>query len=464
MADQSEPPMPGDVVRSRGRMPLRALFVFTFCFVVGLTIESRNPAATRALFTYISGLGSVQALENYRWYGLLMATVAIAMAIGIVCEASALRRRLTALTAHEAPWRFALRLEIGWRLAIAALIAASLVARYLYYRFGLLRARGDAEEWQSLPTHHLLWLAMIVVLIAAVARHVPQRVRRQPIEIMLFASFLAAATVVYLTIDSTLIVSLVHRACWNIDSRLKFTGNRYGRAAPEIQEWVAIGGVLAACAWGAASLMLADALRRRTHPRIATLETALGAGLLAAGAAYCVWFARTGFPAMSPEVGTVPRASNWFLDVTAVVMAMVVITAVALRCAREDEASPMRVACPPQLYESWLCLATLAISIFFFAYDFVRLLYELFEQNTIPIPGVLVHFAKDPTTFLQLAILLLGLQLAWKRWWNREPESVLVIRRASPARFVWAWVALAGIVAVGVPTLVAFAHSRWLTP
>ena len=71
---------------------------------------------------------------------------------------------------------------------------------------------------------------------------------------------------------------------------------------------------------------------------------------------------------------------------------------------------------------------------------------------------------KYPYFYLSFAVLMLSIQLCWRRWRRRNDLVTWELMAIDRTRFIWNWVRLAMLAIVGLPTLSAYCFIYWLGP
>jgi hypothetical protein len=269
--------------------------------------------------------------------------------------------------------------------------------------------------------------------------------------------------VVYVTITQrTMILYLVHIAAGAIDAAQRHATSRYHVDTIDKQASFANLAIGAMVAYVLSAVLLADALRRRGRSGLRRLEASCGVILLAASAAYCVWYNAVGFPMASPDLAEAHH--NNYLRLSGLVLGLMVASVGAYRNARTEE-PPVAISRPRLLHETAFCLTCLFGATIVLVVDFVRsyLDFKSFFGGTtnLEFAGSLVG---DSETQLRVALALVTLAACWRAWKLRGLPKATEFSRLDPGRLATTWVTLAALLAVGVDTLAAFSFAVWMTP
>jgi hypothetical protein len=398
------------------------------------------------------------------WFVVLLAAVSAAMVIGLIQEAMALGRLRSNQAGNASGWRFTIVVAAAWRIVTAALLTTCLVIRLLANRDRLSFPDVSLEHGDLWMTE-LWWLTMIAVLCSMLAssRDAPRPRRRVWDDV---AAILAASVIIALgAIFHGFIHYLVHVACADFDAANKHSVGRYQLTSQADQAWIASVGGAAMAAWSAAACLLVDVLRCRRSGLVGRVETCLGVLLLVAAAGYYLWFELFLLPHASPDFASAGRASSWTLDVGAGVMVVILATAGALRWSRLGAPGDdgLTIVYPHVLYRSMLCTWLLVVAGIVLGYDWVRMVF-VWSATIGEALEFVAYMASMPPTYLQLAIVILGIRLTWRSSKHRTAVGTLVIERLSPGRFFVAWTTLVALIVVGAGTVAGFSFSWWLGP
>jgi hypothetical protein len=418
---------------------------------------------------------SVGLATNPNLLSALEPAIATAVVIGLVQEIVQLARA-KAGSPHNSEIRFARFFAITWRTAITIVLVALLT-------FNLLTARGfisypDRSNILTFETAaYAMSLCIVVAILASVERwrsasRVPAAPRRYP-DLML--ALIAIVISLLMIMEGTTLDYLVHRAMAGIEKAQNPRWHRPGVYIPlEEENYRPL--------WLAALAVLCLSFAAATVPRLRSTSKSRGTNWFKLGAVvslllfpvvFCYWYYEHALERLSPEIAGAGLAMLTFDLVAAIWVGAVIVTAGAYKLSRTGTAESLHSGSDDDpgehipLYESLPCLAMM---VGHSLYGLGTWVYDLFfaESSAFMLRpwnlGLVISTISFPGTLFIFASALATFQLCWYRWKARRharPDKLIGI---SPSTFAQAWLALALLLAVAVPTLRAFAFILWLGP
>jgi hypothetical protein len=286
-------------------------------------------------------------------------------------------------------------------------------------------------------------------------------------------ALLAILITMLMVMEGTTLDYLVHLACSNIENAQNPRWHRPGVYLSLAEEnyrplWLA---ALAVLCLGVAAVTISR-LRSTTRSRRNWLKLGAVVCLLVFPGAFCYWYYEHALERLSPEIAGSGLAMMTFDLVAAIWVGAVIVTAGAYKLARTEKVEILQSASDDDLgeriplYESLPCLAMLVVHSL---YSLGRWAYELFYDNSFAMIrpwniGLLISTLSFPGTLFIFASALASFQLCWYRWKARQHSRPNMLFGLSPSTFGQAWLALALLLTVAVPTLRAFAFILWLGP
>jgi hypothetical protein len=443
-----------DAPRRDYRLKLRTLFAFMVCFAVGLSVGAAPRASPGTANFY-------ELFIESDWYIVLLGSTAAAIVAGLGQESAVLASGLRANPLREA-LKSTIAIEVAWRLLLSALLVVCLATQFALRRNFIQLPYGDGFVSNDVLTTFVFPLAILTAISAAsnAKAAVPRRGRMW---LNALAVLGAAFIVVYVMLTQrTLIVYLVHIATAGVDAAQRHTATRYH--VDTLAELTSFANLAteALVAYALAAALLADALRRRGRSMLRKLEAGCGALLLAASAAYCVWYNAVGLPMASPDLADAYR--DTYLRISGPVLGLMIASVGAYRNAKNEE-PPIVLARPRLLHESAFCLACLLGATVVLVVDFVRSYWNFSSvfggTSNMEFAGGLVG---DPETQLRVALALVSLAAGWRAWKLRGLPKSTMLSHLDLRRLVITWTTLAALLAVGVNTLAAFGFAFWMRP
>ncbi len=427
------------------RLGLKQIFLLFVCVAVGLTV---SPSLL----------------------GFLEPAIATAVAIGLFEEVLQLVRKKSCQPGRE--YRFAKAFAITWR----AFFVISLIAHLIYSSL-LMRGYVSYERRDVFPATEFAneggSLCVVIAILVSVGRWrlalATQSISHRYLIGGLFAAFLVAFLMI---MEGTAGDYIVHLAVAGVEEAQDPRWRRQGVYVSLEDEgyftlWFASTALVALFAYGIMVLKLRSP-SRSSHGNYLRLATF--ASLLLIPVVFYSWYCKQGLERLSPEIaeaGLAMVASDWLF---AVWVSVIAITAGAYWVARIHVSTESQYSQDISdydfipLHESLPCLVALVLNSMYLLWVWS---YALFDTSSgFGRQGILFNLSLlwYPTTLLEIAFIGASLQLCWYRWKLRNHPRPAKLYELSPKVFGQSWVALALLLAVGVPTLRAFAFIAWLGP
>jgi hypothetical protein len=449
---------------------LRTFFLIFVCAAVGLTVggspRSIDPDA---------GLLGLAAQTPTNWRDGLLAAVSMGMIIGLVQQVLQFNRVRASAPSIDQRFAFAIRFAIVWREIVAGIIFVCLLSKMLIAR-GLLTlpAQEAVNGHETFP--QILWLCCVLIVLTATVIRWKAASDVQRVGAMRCLAIVSAAFVLAVIIyrDLTFISFLVHVATAGVDATIPPHVNRANVFPNHHQEgfrtfWIAFAAVC--CALTAAVGLVAinevpQAAYRRPWRWIAVVTMCI---CLTGG--FAIWYYGWEFHRISPDIASVGPASSWleFVGGALIVLLLISIGACRLTQMRSKLRSEPDVVLATDMsffHESSLVIAAI---LGFVAVYFIQLVQMItappvfaFLANSLG-ESLLYAFC-DVLTLIVFGIAVLTAKLAWLRWRRRDSPPDLLLIPMAGRTFCFNWMAIAVLVAVGLPTAAAFAFVMWLGP
>ncbi len=452
------------------RFRLRTIFLVFVCAAVGLAIGFEPPAKT-------GGFSVGNLLHFVHWVRAILAAASIVVIIGLLQQIRQFRRWARSSERSSRADTFGLQLAIVWRRVLALTLACCIVAAYLAPRRLLPLSTTPSLMLDLFPD--VLWFAcMVAVLFESLSRWRARKPRPAALRDHSALWWVTGVVFALLVLPQVAgIHFLAHLATSGIEANIPLRFQRAGAFPIQATEgfrltWLSLGAVAAV---GIAILLWWYASRTPCATRTKRLLAGAGYVLsLAVAAAFCIWFYRTEFYRVSPDLA----GSKWtvsdlvwpeWLAPTTLVAALVSVGAFQL--ARRDEcweplSDKTRADDYDPLHDSVPCLLLLTIAALLYELDLLHCFVDSMTWfgGSFRWSELFYDLLAFPDNYLALAVLVLSLQLLWYRWRRRGEQPDWQLAVVDGRRFVLNWVALAVLVVVGIPTVAAYAFAFWLGP
>lgn len=445
-------------------MDLRTLLAWTVYATIGMALGSAPPPEADSDLA-ILGIGPPINLNPH--FALLGAASA-AMAVGLVQQARSIRRQTADWPDEFAPFHTGARWEAGLRWGLAAMLVGCMTIQLLNMQGFVTFPEDDLFLYDDVVTQYLWWLAVLIVLGDAVRRVDGGRPHRSHwlINGVIGLGLLGLAT--YMVTDLALVNYLVHVACRGVDAAQPLRYQRYPVTTLG-SEW----SLILTNAGGAAVIVIAAALMLRQianhglnslrRPKmLAALALLLG---VSGGISYYHYAIERYW--LAPDLEGIGFTSSWWQRAGGVAVAAVLVTYAIYRCWHASAALATTTASShaslalPLAGEQFFVLFVLAAPAVLYMGQSIWAAFNA-GYLTTPLEGLL-YLTLTPSTYFIMAMLALGLRLIRLRWQGRVPAPLVVIPLRS-SDFILAWLLLAAIVAVAIPTFAAFGFAYWLGP
>ena len=422
-------------------------------------------AAGSAVDPDLTALGIIS--PNLNAFNALLGAASAAIAVGLVQQALAIRQQAANWPSGLALHRTGAHWEAALRCALSATIVGCMTIQLLNMRQFLTFPEDDMFFYGDVVTQYLWWLTILIALADASRRVIGDepRPRRWLISGVIWFGLLGLAT--YIVTDLAFIGYLVHLACRGVDAAQPLEYQRYP-VMTLAAEWS-----LVLTTAGAATAVVTAAvliLRQFAKHGLSSLrcprKLVTLAFLLATSGTVCFWYYASSRHWLSPDWEGIGFGSSWWQQRGGIAMAAVLVTYAIYRCwhASATSATPdnsrVLLALPlagEQFFALFILAATAAL---YTGQNIWAALAESFFSA--PLDGLL-YLAITPSTCFIVAMLVLSLQLIRLRWKGRAPAPLVVVPLRSND-FILAWLALAAIVIVAIPTFAAFGFAYWLGP
>jgi hypothetical protein len=433
---------------------LRTIFLFFFCYAIGLAITRDAIGATEP-------------------------TVAVAILIGLGQEIRQLWRWTPPPPTFQASFRFARHFAILWRCIVAALIFKQFALEFI--RAALPSTQISTADLLDLASDFSLVsgnfpsaysLCILIVLCNSIERWRPKTLassapRRRTRWLVLLAVPLATFAV----LQANFTMYLVHLAIAGVEAGQPAKFRRPSVYITPVDEnllpfWL---GSLAILGLLIGSAVLFRFVRRRNLATASLWNLAAIPPLLAVPALFSAWFFTAKFRQFSPdmfesgfEAGRIDVLSGCALGIV-----MAIIVAHRLACSRDFCDPPIAdVSENPEKTPFHQTPAIVLVIGLFGLYSLFVLGRVVFLDLSIPqsLAGALVSTLSEPLSLLILAQSIASVQLCWIRWRYRAQPVPWQIAAMSRAAWCEGFVATLVLLAIGIPALHAFSFICWLMP
>ncbi|WP_428305295.1 hypothetical protein [Lacipirellula sp.] len=394
----------------------------------------------------------------------LLATASAAIVGGLLHQAYVIRQKGGTLDVGSTSLQSALRCESTLRLMLAATIAACVTARYLREWQLFKLPMKSAYIYEDLLTD-IVWKIAVLIAMADASIRAAQKVRprrRLIVETLVWAGCIGIA--IYIATNGTLIAFLVHVGCRGVDAADATIYNRYGIPAIS-DEWriLLAMSVAAACAIAAlvtlSAVMSTSGLKQALHPRVLGIV-----GLLLSASGAGIWFYSGMLSQFSPDIHSVSFEPNWWECLGGAILAALLVTYSIYRFwhasswrSSAEAISQTSLNLPP-VAEGWpVLLLLLGVALI----AAVQIVNDFIDFDA-PLENI-GFIAAWPSNYFTLAMLFFSLNLLRLRWQGKAPGPLPIVPLQT-REFAGAWLLLAAIVAVAIPTFAAFSFSFWLGP
>lgn len=411
-------------------------------------------------------LGLTQ-LPLVRWvYGLLGAASA-AVAVGLFQQASAIRRQAAALPNEFATLKTAARWESGLRRVLASILIACIAIHFLTMHGVIELPKSDLFFFGDVATQYVWWLAILASLSDACMRAKINAPCRRWLIVDAIVYLCATCLALYIVLELSLVIFLVHAATDDVDSGFASSYSRYPIVTYR-DEWMLFASSAAAATAIVVAGVFFSPLKNSNGASDSIKRSSLAFLLLLTviSAAYAYWFYSTALNYYSPDLASVGSGARWWKQLGGVVLGAMLVSCVTYRAWHSRERKSFAPESNPTILELPFAAENLAILLVLLAATSLQLaeqiwmaLDETLGSWTETLPYLLVY----PSTYFIIAMLLASIQLMRLRWQGRAPAPLTLIPLKS-SEFVASWLLLAAIVAVAIPTFAAFSFSFWLGP
>ena len=445
--------------RRKFRLDLREIFAWTLYLAIGMAMGGAPFSYYREYLYNEDFIGFlVSALQTP-----LFGTASAAIVGGLLQQAYAIRQQGRMLDAAPPPIQSAFRWECALRLSLAATIVACVTARFLK-EWQLFKLPDKSFIFEDLVTD-LVWTLAVLTALADASIRATQTVQLRRwliVEALTWTGSIGIA--VYIATNGSLIAYLTHLACRGVDAADATIYNRY-QITTISDEWEILLVTTAATACAVAALLTFFAALSTSGVKSALQPRRLGIiGLLLAVSGTGLWFYYAALRQFSPDMHSVSFEPNWWERLGGALLAGLFVTYAIYRCwhssngrSSAEGASQMSLDLPLAA-ESWIALLLLlAVAVL----TGVQIIGDVVDFDA-PLENI-GFLAAWPSTYFTLAVFFFSLNLLRLRWTGRAPGPLQIVPLEAH-EFIGAWLLLAAIVAVAIPTFAAFSFSFWLGP
>jgi hypothetical protein len=448
---------------------LRTMFLFFACAAIGLTCATGLPEKDSAGFAWLH----IIAPRKNPYYFFLYTSVTVIVA-GLAAQTRDLARLKSGSLARSNDLRFAWSFAISWRAAIALALCACAVGRILLAR-EIIRLPDEFLAQETVFPDTLALIGIIVVLSNSIERRRFKPAAKESL-CMTALAFVAGVLILALILrDTGLITYLVHIATQGIERAQQGRFQRVGTFPDQESEgfrlfWLSEAAAIVVVI-AAAALLLAMAARDKRRYQIACFAVYWCA--ITAAAAFCIWYYLTEFHRISPDFAEAGLGSNWIDRLSGAFIAAIVITVAAYRSAKPQAARSIdgpSISTPNRklyLHEYAVFILLLLGAPVAHFYDQFRITFNDWNPRLgwqQQIPSKVADYLGWPETYIFLAVLVLSIQLLWRRWKHRGAVPVWKLTPIDVRQFVLNWAAFALLAVVALPTLSIFSFAFWLGP
>ena len=490
------PGNPSAAPNNRWQFSLWGLLIFTVSVAIAAAVMrekareiiglSAPPAVQETAIQAPPPPSSIERFFSVAFCGMLLVILAFWMIVGILSQVRDLRSTLISHPDLCYEHRWGLRIEIFWRVIVAALMSLCILMALLINEKLIAFAMPKDILYQLIG---LVAEAVPAILFLVVVGSVPCARRKESPSLLhrgLYAMFcvLAAGLCVEQCIDNTLIYNLVHIAIYGIDSaqplQLSSVDPRHYRTYTNLLFWWSVSsGAVVIISW---TIVVHLARQWSMGPmRRLMWIVLLALGIMEAGA-FIFWVYAKGLKAISPcEAETLDGAPLDFW-LSAAVLLLVVATVLTYRLAVErertgDEPEIQWRRNPDKYAHEWrTVLSLLAVGVVFCYLDGLAIVRQAVLQIWLhffpdPFPPAFVPWTDifygllffKPVHCLWCAVVLVALHRAVAR---RPDEKQLAsdLPRTSPVKFAVIWLATAAVTVSGAVVLVWMSFGFWFNP
>lgn len=446
---------------------LRTLFLFFFCAATGLTCATvPSKPVDPALGPFVT--------PQLNFYYAFFYSASTAIVVGLIAEARSLTKWNRATPTHDNKIRFARTLAIAWRIGVASMLTACLMAHLLIEREILKLPDHDDLPPGDIFPEAMATILLVFVLVQSLARW--RQTSTQISDTRWRAAFSAIAGLLLALLvlpDAGMVQWLIHIAISGIEVFQPGKLQRPGAYPDPRAEgfrffWLSLGAVAALAA--SAAILVAANYGRSFKRHLAVCSVAIIV-LLTLDVIFCAWYYAREFHRISIDMASVRLAANWFDWACCGVLILFLAGVAAYRLSIVDDTGAEKVVTIPApgrvpANESLWCLFLLLAAMISYYIDAIRLYFDM--PNFFAASRGILQFVASvlcyASGYITLGILVVTIQLIWKRWRRHTPIPDLQLWPVSPRRFFLNYVAMALLIAVSVPTVAIYCFAFWFGP
>jgi hypothetical protein len=273
--------------------------------------------------------------------------------------------------------------------------------------------------------------------------------------------------------DAGMVQYLVHLAICGIEAAQPARFNRLDtypdpRADGFRFFWAALGAVSVLAL--AAVILFAANYFRASRRHVVACGLAIFV-LLTLDIYFCAWYYAGEFHRVSIDMASVGFAANWFDWLSGGMLVLFLSSVGAFRLSVANETTAQVAVTKPApsrvpAHESLWCLLLLLSAMTAYYFDAIRLYYNM-PTFFYASKGILQFVASVlcySNGYIALGILVLTVQLVWKRWRRHAPIPDLQLWPVSPSRFFLNYLAVVLLITVAIPTFAIYCFAFWFGP
>ncbi|MGD9635250.1 MAG: hypothetical protein AB7G28_25745 [Pirellulales bacterium] len=457
-------------MKFRPQFKLQSFFIVFICASIGLTCGLAPPPRVAPGFPGVY-------IPQFNWHYAFLSAASIAMLVGLIQQIVILRTWQVTSAPSNDDTILARRLAISWRLIIASLITICLAVQLLITRRVIELPENDVYfPFEVFPSS--VWmLSMVVVLAEAIGRRTLPSEQREQSQAIVVGGWIAAAIFALIVLpQAALIHFLVHVATAGIESNITLAFQRHNAFPDHRAEgfrlfWLSASAaaliVIAAGSWFWAG-------QSRQGSRSTWLVWTFGfIAPLIASTVFCVWYFRSEFHRVSPDLAGAGFAANWVDLLGGTLLFIIVISSATLRLSADSNAAvavePADADVPQRFtffHESAFCLGLIfaATAVYFSEMAMMISSFSGAIGTGVSLIDLVEYLFTETSNYLQLALILLSVRFAVLLWRQRGTSIEWRIAPIAVRRFIANWIALAILAVVAVATLSIYSFTFWLGP
>lgn len=452
--------------RPNFRIDLRSLFAWTTYAIFGLVFGAGSMTGISRDTSWTNAALIIVGLS----FQPLLTAASAAIIIGLLKQVMLLRKQAAIWSNRDRDLSQSAVYEAWLRTTLAISLFFCLSINALEVRGIIESPRNDNfhEAFSTdIVTGYAWWLTILIALCDASLRTGRKAVSRRQRLARGFSSILASLFGIYLIVNSFYLVYLTHIACSRVDAKFKTEYQRYP-VLTQFDQWLlSAAPTAAAAAIVIAAIMLLRALSKRgLSGPFAWSSLAPISLLLITSASYVCWYQWIGRDYFSPDFEDVGLSASWRQICSCAGLAALLLTFAVYRAWHTEapgsagEPTVFAAVSLPSAGEQVFVIAAVLGATFVYT---IQLINAAFTNAAYfnSVSEALLALACVPASLVILAMLLQSAHLARLRWQGSVPTPLKII----PIRlreFAAAWLLLAAITVIAIPTFAALSLSFWL--